>query len=54
MIEDAPSDTGKALFLLTDCASSPDHVFVDVASAEAMSDAFSKIGGRVKALRRTH
>ena len=39
---------------LTDCASSADHVFVDVASAQAMSDAFSEIGGRVKALRRTH
>ena len=39
---------------LTNCASSPEHAFLNNTSADDLREAFKEIGGRVQALRRAY
>ena len=39
---------------LTNCASSPEHAFLNNTNADDLREAFKEIGGRVQALRRAY
>ena len=50
----AMADTAGALAdQLRECASSPDHAFINTENAQAMRDTFGAIAGQIRALRRT-